>query len=78
MLTLVHNHFSFLMIEPDHWLQQKLKNSDSLLRLCDVISTFYWLNNNPWARVGYEIINGQLGAWRRVGFNQSRIQQVLM
>lgn len=40
MLTLVHNHFSFLMIEPDHWLQQKLKNSDSLLRLCDVISTF--------------------------------------
>ena len=34
----------------------------------------------PWARVGYEMVNSQRGAKRRVGYNQShiRIQQARM
>ena len=32
----------------------------------------------PWARVGYEMVNSQRGAKRRVGYNQSHIQQARM
>ena len=32
----------------------------------------------PWARVGYEMVNSQRGAQRRVGYNQSHIQQAWM
>ena len=32
----------------------------------------------PWARVGYEMVNSQRGAKRRVGYNHSHIQQARM
>ena len=40
--------------------------------------TAVYLTIIPWARVGYEMVNGQRGAQRRVGYNQSRIQQARM
>ena len=32
----------------------------------------------PWTRVGYKMVNSQLGAMRLVGYNQSHIQQARM
>ena len=63
---LCHNHLPYVAIShktiPKDHLQTKNK----------------YLTIIPWARVGYKMVNSQRGAKRRVGYNQSHIQQARM